>query len=191
MSRRAEGITPTPTLFDMVARTSRKMAVKAAEYKQKTYSASETCVFHPFYLHIPILISIPIKNTITMSTIMNSLRPSLRTAFTTARSFSTTSRRDLARMILTGRLGTEPELQATASGREVIRYVVASEYGRTQSRKTDWFRVSSFPDSENQKNFLLNLPKGYAFFCYMEKKRERREANRLLPCLQFACLRRG
>ncbi|OJJ80261.1 single-stranded DNA-binding protein [Aspergillus glaucus CBS 516.65] len=91
---------------------------------------------------------------------MNSLRPSLRAASTAARSFSTTSRRDLARMILTGRLGTEPELQATASGREVIRYVVASDYGRTQSRKTDWFRVASFPDSEGQKNFLLNLPKG-------------------------------
>ncbi|EYE93088.1 single-stranded DNA-binding protein [Aspergillus ruber CBS 135680] len=95
-----------------------------------------------------------------MSAIMNSLRPSLRAASTAARSFSTTSRRDLARMILTGRLGTEPELQATASGREVIRYVVASDYGRTQSRKTDWFRVASFPDSESQKNFLLNLPKG-------------------------------
>ncbi|BCR85889.1 single-stranded DNA-binding protein [Aspergillus chevalieri] len=95
-----------------------------------------------------------------MSAMMNSLRPSLRAASTTARSFSTTSRRDLARMILTGRLGSEPELQATASGREVIRYVVASEHGRTQNRKTDWFRVASFPDSENQKNFLLNLPKG-------------------------------
>lgn len=120
------------------------------------------------------------KISITMSAIMNSLRPSLRAASTTARSFSTTSRRDLARMILTGRLGTEPELQATASGREVIRYVVASDYGRTQSRKTDWFRVASFPDSEGQKNFLLNLPKGYVFLflflffllCYIGKKKE-------------------
>ncbi|ODM15484.1 hypothetical protein SI65_09087 [Aspergillus cristatus] len=105
-----------------------------------------------------------------MSAIMNSLRPSIRAASTTARSFSTTSRRDLARMILTGRLGSEPELQATASGREVIRYVVASEHGRTQNRKTDWFRVASslvyveadtslrqYEDAEGRKNTQLSL----------------------------------
>lgn len=117
-----------------------------------------------------------------MSAIMNSLRPSLRAASTAARSFSTTSRRDLARMILTGRLGTEPELQATASGREVIRYVVASDYGRTQSRKTDWFRVASFPDSESQKNFLLNLPKGYVLLLFYLGNKNGRLIGGLFVC---------
>lgn len=92
---------------------------------------------------------------------MNSLRPSLRAASGSARAFSTTSRRDLARMIITGRLGSEPELKVTASGREVVKYVVASDYGRAQNRNTDWYRVSYFPDSEGQKNYLLGTPKGY------------------------------
>lgn len=125
-----------------------------------------------------------------MSAMMNSLRPSLRAASTTARSFSTTSRRDLARMILTGRLGSEPELQATASGREVIRYVVASEHGRTQNRKTDWFRVASFPDSENQKNFLLNLPKGYVFSSVTwEREKEERLTGFVLLVVRLSTSR--
>lgn len=65
-------------------------------------------------------------------------------------------------MILTGRLAAEPELQATASGQEVIKYAVGSSTGPKTDRRTSWFRVSAFQEG-GQRDFLLGLPKGYVF----------------------------
>lgn len=95
-----------------------------------------------------------------MSAFMNSLRPSFRAATGAARTFSTSSPRSIARVILTGRLGAEPELQATASGQEVVRYSVGSSSGPANDRRTNWFRVSSFQQG-GARDYLLGLPKGY------------------------------
>lgn len=104
-----------------------------------------------------------------MSALLNSFRPSLRTAAggygrTLAggygRTFSTSTPRAVSKMILTGRLGAEPEMQATASGQEVVRYSVGCSYGRSTERRTSWFRVSSFQNEGSQRDFLLSLPKG-------------------------------
>lgn len=96
-----------------------------------------------------------------MSALMNSLRPSLRTAAGGyGRLFSTSTPRAASKMILTGRLGAEPEMQATASGQEVVRYSVGCSYGRSTERRTSWFRVAAFQNEGTQRDFLLNLPKG-------------------------------
>jgi hypothetical protein len=98
-----------------------------------------------------------------MSSFLNSLRPGLRMAKTvtqTARAFSTSPANAFARLTVTGRLGAEPELQATASGQEVVKYVVGSSHGRPDNRQTSWFRVSSFVPEGSQRDYILSLPKG-------------------------------
>lgn len=99
---------------------------------------------------------------VTMSAIMNSLRPSLRSvaAGGYGRTFTTSSPRAVSKMILTGRLGAEPELQATSTGQEIVRYSVGCSHGRQADRRTSWFRVASFQTEGNQRDFLLGLQKG-------------------------------
>ncbi|KAJ9295509.1 hypothetical protein DTO271G3_5965 [Paecilomyces variotii] len=90
------------------------------------------------------------------------LRPFLRAPATTfsARSFSSSPARSVARLIITGRLGAEPELQATSTGQDVVKYVVGTSYGPRENRQTSWFRVSSFQQEGPQRDHLLSLPKG-------------------------------
>ncbi|GAB0133219.1 hypothetical protein EsDP_00001631 [Epichloe bromicola] len=76
-----------------------------------------------------------------------------------ARSFSTSSPRALARISIIGNLADTPEVQPTSTGREILRYAVASNTGPKDNRRTSWFRVTSFAEGP-QKDFLLSLPKG-------------------------------
>ncbi|KAB8262411.1 hypothetical protein BDV32DRAFT_147698 [Aspergillus pseudonomiae] len=97
-----------------------------------------------------------------MSAFASSLRPVMRTATggaLSARSFSSSSSRSVARMIITGRLAAAPELQATSSGQDVIRYTVATSTGARDNRQTSWFKVASF-DQGGQRDFVLGLQKG-------------------------------
>jgi hypothetical protein len=92
------------------------------------------------------------------------LRPSLglaRTAAQASRGFSSSASRSVARMIITGRLAAEPELQATSSGQDVIKYAIGTSYGSKENRQTSWFRVASFLPEGSQRDFILGLPKGY------------------------------
>lgn len=84
---------------------------------------------------------------------MSLFRPTL------ARAFAATQRTPLARMSLIGRLGTDPELVNTSQGRELVRYVVASDSGPADNRQTNWFRVAAFPEGKT-RDYLLSLPKG-------------------------------
>lgn len=77
-----------------------------------------------------------------------------------ARSFSTSSPRSVARISIIGNLADTPEIQATSSGREILKYAVASNTGPKDNRQTSWFRVTSFAEGP-RKDFLLSLPKGY------------------------------
>lgn len=77
-----------------------------------------------------------------------------------ARAFSTSSPRSLARITIIGNLADTPELTSTSTGREIIRYAVASNTGPSNNRKTSWFRVTSFAEGPS-RDFMLNLPKGY------------------------------
>jgi single-stranded DNA-binding protein len=76
-----------------------------------------------------------------------------------ARSFSTSSPRSVARMTIIGNLADTPELHQTSSGRELVRYAVASNSGPRDNRQTSWFRVASFSEGPT-RDYLLGLPKG-------------------------------
>jgi len=93
---------------------------------------------------------------------LSSLRPGLRmaNAAQTARAFSTSPARSIARLTLTGRLGADPELQSTSSGQEVVKYVVGTSYGPRDNRQTSWFRVSNFVPEGPQRDYILGLQKG-------------------------------
>ncbi|KAK4983182.1 ssDNA-binding protein, mitochondrial [Elasticomyces elasticus] len=66
-------------------------------------------------------------------------------------------------MQLIGRLAAEPELTATATGKELVRYALGvstgPKSGETGERATSWFRVVSFQEGP-QRDLLVGLPKG-------------------------------
>ncbi|TQS33009.1 hypothetical protein Golomagni_06661 [Golovinomyces magnicellulatus] len=77
-----------------------------------------------------------------------------------ARAFSTSSPRSLARISIIGNLADTPEVVPTSSGREIVKYAVASNTGPKENRQTSWFRVTSFAEGP-RRDYLLTLPKGY------------------------------
>ncbi|KAI9372531.1 hypothetical protein BJX61DRAFT_506961 [Aspergillus egyptiacus] len=100
-----------------------------------------------------------------MSAFTSSLRPMLRTAAApraalSARAFSASSSREAARITLTGRLGTEPEIRNTSTGSTLVRYIVATDHGPKDNRQVSWWRVSSFLPEGPQRDYVLNLPRG-------------------------------
>ncbi|CAG9972073.1 unnamed protein product [Clonostachys byssicola] len=77
----------------------------------------------------------------------------------TARAFSTTSPRSIAKISIIGNLADTPELYQTSSGREIVRYAVASNSGPKENRQTSWFRVATFAEGP-RRDFMLSLPRG-------------------------------
>ncbi|KAG6001774.1 hypothetical protein E4U21_003819 [Claviceps maximensis] len=75
------------------------------------------------------------------------------------RSFSTSSPRSLARMTIIGRLADAPEARTASSGREVLKFTVATSHGNKENRQTSWFRITSFVEGP-RKDYMLSLPKG-------------------------------
>jgi len=80
------------------------------------------------------------------------------------RSFSTSPARSLARFTLVGRLAAEPELSATSTGHELVKYAIGTSYGPKDNRQTSWFRVTSFLQEGPVRDHLLSLPKGTLLF---------------------------
>ncbi|KAK3322343.1 ssDNA-binding protein [Apodospora peruviana] len=85
----------------------------------------------------------------------------LRTA---SRAFSTTPARPFARINIIGNLGDAPELKASSTGREYIKYAIASNSGPRDNRTTSWFNVTNFDAEGPRRDFLLSLPKGTSVF---------------------------
>ncbi|KAK2000930.1 ssDNA binding protein [Colletotrichum falcatum] len=81
-----------------------------------------------------------------------------------SRAFSTSPSHNVARITIVGNLADTPELQATSTGREVIRYAVASNSGSRENRHTSWFRVTSFEPEGPRRDYLQSLPKGSMVF---------------------------
>ncbi|RDW84696.1 hypothetical protein BP6252_02286 [Coleophoma cylindrospora] len=82
-----------------------------------------------------------------------------------ARAFSTsTPRSSFAKMTIVGRLGDVPAIEATSTGREILKYVVGTNSGPKDNQKTSWFRVVSFMDEGPQRDFIASLDKGYVTF---------------------------
>ncbi|TVY23557.1 Single-stranded DNA-binding protein RIM1, mitochondrial [Lachnellula hyalina] len=79
-----------------------------------------------------------------------------------ARAFSTSApRSSFAKMTIIGRLADTPELQATSTGQEVLRYAVGTNSGPRDNQKTNWFRITSFLPEGPQRDFISSLDKGY------------------------------
>lgn len=76
------------------------------------------------------------------------------------RNFSSTPARGVARITIVGNLADTPELHATSTGREILKYAVASNSGPRDNRQTSWFRVTSFEAPGPRRDFLQSLPKG-------------------------------
>lgn len=83
-----------------------------------------------------------------------------------ARLFSTTPRASLAKMQIIGRLAGEPELTNTSTGKELVRFTVAANYGTREEPKTSWFRIASF-ETGPRRDYLLGLPKGCVIFAFL------------------------
>ncbi|KAJ4304456.1 Mitochondrial Translation Optimization [Collariella sp. IMI 366227] len=89
----------------------------------------------------------------------------LRTASRTvarpaARTFSSTAQRPIARITIIGNLADAPELRASSTGREYLRYAVASNSGQGDNRKTSWFNVHCFEPEGRRRDFFQSLSKG-------------------------------
>ncbi|KAM3500798.1 hypothetical protein MY10362_006094 [Beauveria mimosiformis] len=91
------------------------------------------------------------------------LRRAAAPAASAARAFSTSSPRSVARITIVGNLADTPEVVTTNSGREIIKYAVASNSGPRENRQTSWFRVTSFAEGP-RKDYLMTLPKGTSVF---------------------------
>jgi hypothetical protein len=78
------------------------------------------------------------------------------------RAFSTSPlRADFARLSVLGRLTSEPELVNTSTGKDLVRYTIASNFGSSDKRQASFFRVASFYPEGPQRDWMLGLPKGY------------------------------
>lgn len=78
------------------------------------------------------------------------------------RAFSTSTRQSsFAKISLIGRLADTPELQATSTGHEILKYAVATSSGPRDNQKTSWFKVVSFLPEGPQRDFIAGLDKGY------------------------------
>lgn len=77
------------------------------------------------------------------------------------RSFSTTSTRSsFAKISIIGHLAATPEVQATSTGRELVKYAVATNSGPKDNRTTSWWNVASFAPEGAFRDILTSLPKG-------------------------------
>ncbi|KAL1953824.1 hypothetical protein VTO42DRAFT_2119 [Malbranchea cinnamomea] len=122
-------------------------------------------------------------------------RPALKSAANAARLFSASARRDFSRLTMVGRMGTKPETAQTSDGREIVRYVVASNTGTKDKPITSWFRVTNF--NPNQHSRLLSIPKGSlvlvesdASFATREDETGRRVQNLMLAHRNITLLKR-
>ncbi|KAL2022300.1 hypothetical protein VTK56DRAFT_5698 [Thermocarpiscus australiensis] len=79
---------------------------------------------------------------------------------TASRTFSTTASRPVARITIIGNLADTPELRASSTGREYLRYAVASNHGSGEGRRTSWFNVRASVEEGPRRAFLQSLPKG-------------------------------
>ncbi|KAG6111426.1 hypothetical protein E4U31_004463 [Claviceps sp. LM219 group G6] len=80
-----------------------------------------------------------------------------------ARSFSTSTPRSIARISIIGNLADTPEVVTTSTGKEMIKYAVASNHGTKDNRQTSWFKVTNFVEGP-RRDYMLSLSKGTLVF---------------------------
>ena len=104
---------------------------------------------------------------------MFTARQLLRASRPAARAFSTTPSRPLAKIQLIGHLAAPPELTATSTGNEIVKYSLATSSGPRDNRQTSWWRVTAFIEAGARRDFLLNLDKGTMVYVEGEAKMDR------------------
>jgi single-stranded DNA-binding protein len=79
-----------------------------------------------------------------------------------ARAFTTSvPRSSMAKISIIGHLAATPEVQATSTGHELIKYAVATNSGPKENQTTSWWNVASFaPEGTGTRELLTRLPKG-------------------------------
>jgi hypothetical protein len=82
------------------------------------------------------------------------LSPSLR-AFSTS-----SSRSSFAKICIIGHLAATPEVQATSTGHELVKFAVATNSGPKENKHTSWWNVASFAPEGSYRDILTSLPKG-------------------------------
>ena len=82
-----------------------------------------------------------------------------------ARAFSSTAPRPLARITIVGNLAAPPELKAASTGKDFMRYSVASNSGWGENRVSSFFNITAFEAEGARRDYLMSLPKGYVFLC--------------------------
>ncbi|KAK0512878.1 hypothetical protein JMJ35_004895 [Cladonia borealis] len=92
-----------------------------------------------------------------------SLSPATKTLTKTlllTRPFSSTPPSHLARMTIVGRLADSPEIVATSSGQDVVRYALGTSHGPKDNRTTSWWKVACFAPEGGLRDMVLGLGKG-------------------------------
>ncbi|KAL2861111.1 single-stranded DNA-binding protein [Aspergillus lucknowensis] len=94
------------------------------------------------------------------ATPLRSLLTAAPRAVPTARAFSSSASRSVARAILTGRIAMAPEMGSTSVG-DVVRYTLVTRVGGKNSTVAPQFwRITAFMSEGDQRDFLLSLDKG-------------------------------
>ncbi|KAK0722706.1 hypothetical protein B0T26DRAFT_703633 [Lasiosphaeria miniovina] len=118
-----------------------------------------------------------------------------------ARAFSSTPARPVAHINVVGRLAAQPELRPTSTGKEIVRYTLASSNPPSRGsdeRTTSWFNVTCFEQEGPRRDYILSLPKGTQLFVsgeavvdkYEDSEGKKHTAFKILH-RQFEVLRRG
>ncbi|TAQ85175.1 hypothetical protein B7494_g6504 [Chlorociboria aeruginascens] len=82
---------------------------------------------------------------------------------TSSRVFSTSTVRPLgtfARMTIIGHLVDTPEISATSTGHDLLKYSVGVNTGYKDNQKASFFRIASFMPEGSQRDFISSLDKG-------------------------------
>lgn len=95
-------------------------------------------------------------STSTLRPVLRRTTPLLQTA---TRAFTTTPNRPLAKIQLIGRLAADPELHATSTGKDVLRYAIGTTHQTKDGPQTSWWRVACF-DEGGRREYVQGLTKG-------------------------------
>jgi hypothetical protein len=68
--------------------------------------------------------------------------------------------RSLARLTLVGRLPSPPQLEHTSTGKDIIKYSIATSRGTRENQHTSWWKIVAFEGEGPRRDRLLGLPKG-------------------------------
>ncbi|MCJ1275555.1 ssDNA-binding protein, mitochondrial [Puttea exsequens] len=108
---------------------------------------------------------------------LTSLRPSalrpLSHPLTLRSAFSTSPPAHLARMTIVGRLADSPEIVATSTGQDVVRYALGTSHGPRDNRQTSWWKVACFAPEGGLRDLVMGMGKGSLVYvegdCSMNK----------------------